>query len=491
MLVREIHWEITNACNLRCAHCIQSSCQPREDELNTTEALAAIDRMYNHGVERICWTGGEPGSRKDFLELLHYAHTKGMVNAVISNGHLLTDRSLDFLAANGVSLGLSFDGASAEIHDAIRGTGSYSQAEGALRQAIARGIPVTIYTTITRRNYGELTAIAAFAKNHGCSIHFNEISLNGRAADIWPRVALNEKQRSNIADYLIEIAQSIYGETPIYAPDGCWADGSSIYLRSDGQAFLCSEQVQHAAGKPLGHILIQPLSKMADYSTIIPGATCRYRVLTSSHLTLIMNQPVPCPLIPKPDPITTLDHLNYELDRHYAPFARDCQVCQDKCCRGFVWLMPEEAERLYEMGVPIAVVNDTVPYIHSFPELADGTIDISQHSPPCSQLCTLNPRQCTIYANRPFSCRLYPIGFEMRSDGKLIWALHRDCHITRQLENNGIMDEFYRRTLAVLDRISPELYTSIIAAYGKVNELATFPSEENNYCTLKEVRNRE
>ena len=37
MPLREIHWEVTNKCNLRCKHCLPMSGPARLDELTTEE----------------------------------------------------------------------------------------------------------------------------------------------------------------------------------------------------------------------------------------------------------------------------------------------------------------------------------------------------------------------------------------------------------------------------------------------------------------------
>ncbi len=490
MSVRDVHWEVTNACNLRCGHCVQCAGKPRPSELSPDQAIAVVDRLTAAGVHRICLTGGEPFVRPDCLPLIRHIVERGMTCAVITNGMLVTTQDLRQLADWSVSLGVSLDGPTAATHDSLRGSGSFAAAVSVLDQARAWGMNATVYTTVHRQTYDLLDRIVEFVHSFGYGLHINEISLAGRASQRWPEYALSRTQRQDLSDRVRLLAERWYGETPTYCPDGCWVDGSSVYLRSDGQLFLCSEQVQHPQSHALGSVLDKPLGTLvtADSFARCQGADCCYRVMASDHVSLIRNQPVACPLVPPGKTIQTLDELNHELDALYAPFAQTCVDCRDKCCQGYVWLMPDEADQLVERDVPTVQINDTSSFIHSFPEGDDGSIDVTAEAPLCSQLCCLQPRRCRIYADRPFSCRLYPVGFEMREDGVLVWALHLDCQISRQLEARGITDEFSRRFETILDSIAPELYAQIITTYRQVHAISTFPHGGNTYRTLKEVR---
>ena len=39
-------WEMTQACNLKCRHCLSSSGHPAPDELTTAEALSLVDQIH-------------------------------------------------------------------------------------------------------------------------------------------------------------------------------------------------------------------------------------------------------------------------------------------------------------------------------------------------------------------------------------------------------------------------------------------------------------
>jgi MoaA/NifB/PqqE/SkfB family radical SAM enzyme len=93
--LREVHWEITNGCNLRCKHCLSSSGIARIGELTTEESLTALETFREAGVSRAYFTGGEPFSRKDFLSILEHASALGMRSTVITNATLLQEAELE------------------------------------------------------------------------------------------------------------------------------------------------------------------------------------------------------------------------------------------------------------------------------------------------------------------------------------------------------------------------------------------------------------
>ncbi len=63
-------WEITNTCNYHCCYCIFSSeSKIYENELNTNEVKRVIEELKENHFSYIKFTGGEPFTRKDMIEI--------------------------------------------------------------------------------------------------------------------------------------------------------------------------------------------------------------------------------------------------------------------------------------------------------------------------------------------------------------------------------------------------------------------------------------
>jgi len=79
---------ITNRCNLRCEYCVFWR-RKFGKELQTDEIFSIIDQAEELGISFYSVTGGEPLLRDDIPEILRYAHDKGMVTTLVTNGILL------------------------------------------------------------------------------------------------------------------------------------------------------------------------------------------------------------------------------------------------------------------------------------------------------------------------------------------------------------------------------------------------------------------
>ncbi len=491
MTLREIHWEVTNRCNLRCKHCLSMSGPPRPSELTTEEAMTGLNLFKNAGVSKVFFTGGEPFSRKDFTALLEQAVALGIQVSVITNATYLQGEILELLKRLKVKLGVSLDGTDEVTNDAIRGKGTFKQTIDALKRCQENGIATTLYVTVTAANIGHLRALAWLAKEHGCdNIHFNEVIIAGRAIDYSDELALSEEQKRSLPELVVQAIRNVFGEELSETDDRCWVDAETLYMTADGNLYLCSEIFQRRPDLAIGNIrALPPKNWLKRNASAYSGyrKSCCYGVRTSEHAVFVGNIAPECAFALRKQGIETLSQLYDALDELYRGIEQDCRDCQDPDCMGYVWLLKKEADRLYERGVPLVQVNNGPTFINSFPAAADGKLDLSVRYPPCSQLCS-DSRRCSIYKDRPLVCRLYPLGLETKADGTIVWALHRDCLHIRRMEERRMLPDFERRARNVISNLSPTLLDEIVETYRAVDAISSFPDGENNYSILQEVR---
>ncbi len=150
---RNVYWEMTQACDLRCQHC-RASAQPTQHpfELSTDQAKSLIDSVKALG-SLLIFTGGDPMKRPDLFELMAYARSLHVPIAITpSTTPTLTEDVVDRFAELGVTaMGVSLDGPSAALHDAFRKVeGTFARSQQALEWARERKIPVQVNTTVTK-----------------------------------------------------------------------------------------------------------------------------------------------------------------------------------------------------------------------------------------------------------------------------------------------------------------------------------------------------
>ena len=121
----------TLACNLRCKHCLVSAGAKLKEEMSTSEMIKLVDDAVELGVKRIYITGGEPFIKEDIFEIIEYiTREKELELIVLSNATLFDDKKiakLENLKGPKLILQVSLEGPDAEIHDNLRGEGSFDK----------------------------------------------------------------------------------------------------------------------------------------------------------------------------------------------------------------------------------------------------------------------------------------------------------------------------------------------------------------------------
>jgi AdoMet-dependent heme synthase len=174
--LRLVEISLTDRCQCRCGHCFAATQQPlpEEDELQTPRVRALIDDLSHMGVTEVCFSGGEPLLRHDILEIVSYAHGKGLVARLITNGILLNEQMIANLKCAGLSwCSLSIDSPRSEEHDAFRRySGCFDKAIGGLRLLVKYKIPCSIITVARKELLysGQLEEIVKIGKKLGVTV---------------------------------------------------------------------------------------------------------------------------------------------------------------------------------------------------------------------------------------------------------------------------------------------------------------------------------
>ncbi len=169
------YYEVTQACDLVCKHC-RASAQSEPDplELTTAQSKALIDQVATFPLRpTVVMTGGDPLKRSDLFELIRHAVAAGLQVALTPSATpLATPAAFQKAWEAGVrSLGISLDGADAETHDAFRGwEGSFARTLNMLADARELGFAVQVNTSITRRNFHQIDALAELLSTQGIAM---------------------------------------------------------------------------------------------------------------------------------------------------------------------------------------------------------------------------------------------------------------------------------------------------------------------------------
>jgi mycofactocin radical SAM maturase len=157
------------------------------------------------------------------------------------------------IAANPyVDVQISLDGATADVNDVVRGTGSYDTALRALAHLAEAGVRPKLSVVCTRHNLPQLDELAALAERFGAQLRLTRLRPSGRGADVWDQLHPTAAQQRELYDWLV-----LHGE-------GVLTGDSFFHLAAYGQSLpglnLCGAGRVVCLIDPVGDVYACPFA---------------------------------------------------------------------------------------------------------------------------------------------------------------------------------------------------------------------------------------
>lgn len=285
-LTREVTFQVTDECNLRCTYCYQINKGSRKMKFEYAKKL--IDMLLTEDPKLngyitvknspglvLDFIGGEPFLNVELIEqICDYFYSRA-----IELMHPWASRSAISISSNGVlyfkpevqrflnkyrsrmSLNISIDG-NKQLHDACRvfpdGSGSYDIAVAAAKDWMDQGFDMGSKITIAPGNLDYIFG----AITHMVDLQYTEIHANTVYENVWaPEDATKfYKKLKEIADYWVDngIVESHYLSlfdedmfTPLPESDlqtFCGGTGSMLSMDPDGYLYPCIRYMESSVG---------------------------------------------------------------------------------------------------------------------------------------------------------------------------------------------------------------------------------------------------
>lgn len=170
-----VSFELTYGCNEMCLHCYNPGSSREEciakkvasDEMKWEDYKSVLDQLAAMGVPKILFTGGDPFMKKDFIEILKYAHQKKFAISIYTNGQALFNRKQyydDVLNCYPHTIGLSLYSIEPEVHEKItRVPGSCKKTMAIAERFSKDGVGILLKCPIMRINKDSYRAIYDYA----------------------------------------------------------------------------------------------------------------------------------------------------------------------------------------------------------------------------------------------------------------------------------------------------------------------------------------
>ncbi len=214
-IIKSVNWHITSACNYQCKFCFTKNLRSDEVDRNRTEKILRI--LFDIGIEKINFVGGEPLIHPHIDSLTRMAKEIGYVVSLTTNGSLLTVKKLAQLRNHVDWIGLSVESCSDKIESRLgRGNGGHVthciQISDRIREA---GIHLKINSTITRLNYSENLRPLIRTLNPERWKNFQYLPIMGQNLDSEDDLSITADQFQKFIQMHETLTMS-NGETPVF-----------------------------------------------------------------------------------------------------------------------------------------------------------------------------------------------------------------------------------------------------------------------------------
>ena len=167
-------WHFMNSCNLRCAHCYQEGYHFQDLSLDDLFKVAnqITDSLKKWNMlGRISLTGGEPFLSPYLLDLVEYFEHSNEIKYfnILTNGTCITQNHIDMLknCKKLHQIQISIDGPTAEVHDGVRGIGTFEKVKKNIKLLKDNDIEVAFMFTLMRQNKNYAIEVIDFAEECG------------------------------------------------------------------------------------------------------------------------------------------------------------------------------------------------------------------------------------------------------------------------------------------------------------------------------------
>jgi PqqA peptide cyclase len=164
--------ELTHRCPLGCPYCSNPlALDPRESELDTQTWARVFREAAALNVLQVHLSGGEPGARRDLVDIAAAAHSSGLYTNLITSAVGITPATLVKLADAGLDhVQISIQDSEPVSADRIAGyQGAFARKKELAAEVGRLKIPLTVNVVVHRANVDRIGAMVELAIGCGAS----------------------------------------------------------------------------------------------------------------------------------------------------------------------------------------------------------------------------------------------------------------------------------------------------------------------------------
>ncbi len=213
--------ELTHRCPLGCPYCSNPlALDPRSSELDTETWARVFIEAVALGVLQVHLSGGEPGARRDLVEITRAAHSSGLYTNLITSAVGITEATLAKLAAAGLDhVQISIQDTEPVSADHIANyPGAFARKRALANKVVELKIPLTVNCVVHRANIDRLAAMVDLAVGLGAKrVEIAHVQYYGWALRNRDALMPTAEQAERAVKAVEELRRSHQGEIVIDA----------------------------------------------------------------------------------------------------------------------------------------------------------------------------------------------------------------------------------------------------------------------------------
>lgn len=243
--------ELTRNCNFRCKFCFENcDVQDKYEDKPPELWKKVIDDLYDLGIKKIHFSGGENFLYPYFTEILKYSKEKDLVNLINTNGSIDISNILEYSNEFVFSLhGYK------EVNDEITGfKGSFERTIANIEKALNSGKKVSVNTVLIKENFENYKELYTYLNNKFNNLTYSPTMAipcyTGKKFDSFS-VPINKENMEKYLSYVRMIGKDkfvykhgLYGllgeEEKAMQMPVCAAGKSKLIIKYDGNVYPCN-----------------------------------------------------------------------------------------------------------------------------------------------------------------------------------------------------------------------------------------------------------
>ncbi len=244
---KKVIWEVTNFCNYKCKHCCAgASIVDTSKELKLDDFKRILKELEKYGIKEIYFSGGEPFSRKDMIDIVSEAVKLGISCNISTNGSLIDNKIARQLKSLGINkVHISLDSHKESIFNDFRGGKYFIPTIKAIKLLKEHDIYVRVGTVIWSGNINDIDEMIRYLENLNVDeIVFNWLVKVGRSKNnegIFVDIDLFDQTVEKIKNKKSKIKISMHRKNKYCNTDEICPGGEDFfYINPQGYVSPCS-----------------------------------------------------------------------------------------------------------------------------------------------------------------------------------------------------------------------------------------------------------